>query len=329
MPAFARRLVARLAAVALPILLGATPLAAQDAYPTRAIRFIVPFAPGGSNDFTARLMAPRMSALLGQPVVIETRSGAGGVTGVDFAAKAPPDGYTVALGTAGGIVIGPLMTTRPPFDPVRDLAAITLAINVQVPVAVPGASPFRTIGDLIAAARANPGRVTFGSSGTGSLPHLAGELIRIAAGIEMVHVPYRGGAPLALAVLSAEVNSGLSDMPVFMPHLASGAIRLLAVGAPARLPFLPEIPTLAEAGLPNIDTNNWHGLVTASGVPPSILDRLQSAAHAALSDPDVARLINDQGMEAAPTTRAAFTTLIATEQTRWRSAIQGAGIRPE
>ena len=314
----ARRHLARLLTAGLLTLAGAAPLAAQDAWPSRAVRFIVPFAPGGSNDFTARLMAPRMSARLGQQVVIESRPGAGGVTGVDIAAKATPDGYTIALGTAGGVVIGPLMAARPPFDPTRDLAAITLAINVQVPVAVPGASPFRTMRDLIDAARANPGRVTYGSSGTGGLPHLAGELIRIAAGIEMVHVPYRGGAPLALAVLTGEVNSGLSDLPVFMPHLASGQVRILAVGAPQRLAFLPDI-----------ETNNWHGLVTAAAVPPAILDRLHAAAFAALSDPDVTRLINDQGMDAAPSSRTAFTALIAREQTRWRSAIQAAGIRPE
>ena len=324
-----RTLLARALAAGLFTLAGAAPLAAQDAWPNRAIRFIVPFAPGGSNDFTARLMAPRMAARLGQQVVIETRSGAGGITGVDVAAKAPPDGYTVALGTAGGVVIGPLMAARPPFDPTRDLAALTLAINVQVPVAVPGASPFRTMRDLIEAARANPGRVTYGSSGAGGLPHLAGELIRIAAGVEMVHVPYRGGAPLALAVLSAEVNSGLSDLPVFMPHLASGHIRILAVGAPQRMAILPNVPTLAEVGIPNIETNNWHGLVTAAAVPTASLDRLHAAAFAALSDPDVTRLITDQGMEAAPTSRADFTALIAREQTRWRGAIQAAGIRPE
>ncbi|MBR0654304.1 Bug family tripartite tricarboxylate transporter substrate binding protein [Plastoroseomonas arctica] len=328
MPASARLVAASLLSL-LAAVLATAPASAQDAWPSRAIRFIVPFAPGGSNDFTARLMAPRMAARLGQQVVIETRPGAGGVTGVDIAAKAAPDGYTIALGTAGGIVIGPLMAARPPFDPTRDLAAVTLAINVQVPVAVPGASPYRTMRDLIDAARANPGRVTYGSSGTGGLPHLAGELIRIAAGVEMVHVPYRGGAPLALAVLTAEVNAGLSDLPVFMPHIASGQVRILAVGAPNRLRFLPDVPTLAETGIPNIDTNNWHGLVTAAGVPTAILDRLQAAAHAALSDPEAARLIAEQGMEAAPGSRADFTALIVREQNRWRGAIQSAGIRPE
>jgi len=180
-------------------LLLAVPAMAQAPYPTRPIRFIVPFAPGGSNDFTARLMAPRMAARLGQPVVIETRSGAGGMTGVDVAAKAPADGYTVALGTTGAIVIGPSLTRNPPFVAERDLAPITLAINVQVPIVVPAQSSYRSLQELLAAAKAQPGKITFGSSGTGGMPHLAGELLNQVAGVQMVHVPYRGGGPVGTA----------------------------------------------------------------------------------------------------------------------------------
>src|SRR4051812_48970300 len=181
---------------ALAVLAPPAPAAAQEAWPSRPIRFVVPFAPGGSNDFTARLMAPRMAARLGQPVVIETRSGAGGMTGVDLAAKAPADGYTVALGTTGAMLIAPRLMATPPFDAERDLAPITLAINVQVPVVVPARSPYRTLQELLAAARARPGVITFGSSGTGSMPHLAGELLAQAAGVQLVHVPYRGGGPV-------------------------------------------------------------------------------------------------------------------------------------
>jgi tripartite-type tricarboxylate transporter receptor subunit TctC len=233
----------------------ALPAAAQD-WPTRPIRLISPFAPGGSNDVTARLMAPRMQARLGQPVVVETRSGAGGMTGVDIAAKAPPDGHTLVLGTTGAVITAPLLSANRPFDATRDLAAITQAINVQVPVVVPARSPYRSLPELLAAARANPGKLTFGSSGTGGLPHLSGELIRITAKVEMVHVPYRGGAPAAMAIAAAEVDLALSDLPVFMPLVKDGQARILAVGAPQRLPFLPEVPTLGELGMPGIDTNN-------------------------------------------------------------------------
>jgi tripartite-type tricarboxylate transporter receptor subunit TctC len=330
MPTITRRArVARALGILAATLLAATPAAAQEAFPNRPVRFIVPFAPGGTNDFTARLMAPRMAAALGQPVVIETRSGAGGVTGVDVAAKAPPDGHTIVLGTAGSIVIGPLLRNNQPFDPLRDLAAVTLAINVQVPVVVPARSPYRTMQELLAAARANPGRITFGSSGTGSLPHLAGELIREAAGVEMVHVPYRGGAPLSLAVVAGEVEMGLSDLPVFMGPARDGALRILAVGSPQRLALLPEVPTLQEIGLNGVDTSNWHGVVTAAAVPPAILDRLHQAAAGALRDPEVVRAINGQGMEAVGNSRAEFAALIQSEVPRWAAVLRRANIRPE
>ena len=243
---------------ALAVLMAA-PAMAQATYPTRPIRFIVPFAPGGSNDFTARLMAPRMAARLGQPVVIETRSGAGGMTGVDVAAKAPADGYTMALGTTGAIVIGPSLTRNPPFVAERDLAPITLAINVQVPIVVPAQSPYRSLQDFLAAAKAQPGKITFGTSGTGGMPHLAGELLNQVAGVQMVHVPYRGGGPVGTALLQAEVDMGMSDMSVFLAHHRAGTMRILAVGSAQRLPYLPDVPTLAESGITGVETSNWAG----------------------------------------------------------------------
>ena len=311
------------------LLLATGSAAAQDTWPARPIRFIVPFAPGGSNDFTARLMAPRMAALLGQPVVIETRSGAGGMTGVDVAAKAPADGYTVALGTTGAILIGPRMMRVPPFDAEQDLAPITLAINVQVPVVVPARSPFRSLRELLEAARARPGQLTYGSSGSGSMPHLTGELLSQRAGVQLVHVPYRGGGPVGLAVLAGEVDMGLSDLPVFLSQHRAGTVRILAVGSPQRLPFLPEVPTLAESGLPGIETNNWHGLVTAAAVPVPMLDRLHQAAAAALHDPEVVRAIAGQGMEAIGNSRAAFATLLRSDNARWTAVVGRANIRPE
>ena len=311
-------------------LLAAMPAAhAQEGFPTRPIRFVVPFAPGGSNDFMARLMAPRMAATLGQPVVIETRSGAGGVTGVDLAAKAPPDGYTVALGTTGGIVIGPSLMQPRPFEAQRDLAPITLAMNVQVPVVVPARSPFHSMAELIAAAKARPGTVTFGSSGAGSMPHLTGELIAQLAGVRLVHVPYRGGGPVGTALLAAEVDSGLSDMPVFLPHHRAGTLRIIAVGSPQRLPFLPEVPTLAESGLGEIETSNWHGLVTAGAVPEAVLVKLHAAAAAALHEPEVVRAITEQGMEPVGGSRAAFAALIRADALKWAEVIRRGNIRPE
>ncbi len=318
-----------LALALLPLLGAAPPAVAQPAWPSRPIRFVVPFAPGGSNDFMARLMAPRMAAMLGQPVVIETRSGAGGVTGVDLAAKAPADGYTVALGTTGGIVIGPSLMVPRPFEAGRDLAPITLAMNVQVPVVVPAASPFHTLADLLAAAKAQPGTVTYGSSGAGSMPHLTGELIAQLAGVRLVHVPYRGGGPVGTALLAGEVNSGLSDMPVFLAHHRAGTLRIIAVGSPQRLSFLPEVPTLAESGLGEIETSNWHGLVTAAAVPEAVLVKLHAAAAAALHEPEVVRAITEQGMEPVGSSRAAFAELIRADALKWAEVIRRGQIRPE
>ena len=323
------RLAAALAAALALLLALPAPAPAQEVFPSRPIRFVVPFAPGGSNDFVARLMAPRMAASLGQPVVIETRSGAGGLTGVDLAVKAPADGYTVALGTTGAIVIAPSLMAAPPFDPLRDVAPITLAINVQVPVVVPARSPYRTLGELLAAARARPGTITYGSSGSGSMPHLAGELLSQLAGVQMVHVPYRGGGPVGTALLAAEVDMGLSDMPVFLPHHRAGTLRILAVGSPQRLPFLPEVPTLAESGVTGIETNNWHGLVTAAAVPQPVLEKLHAAAAAALRDPEVVRVITEQGMEPVGNSRAEFAALIRADAAKWAAVIRRGNIRPE
>lgn len=318
----------RLAGLVLLALLAIAPASAQETFPSRPIRFVVPFAPGGSNDFLARLMAPRMAARLGQPVVIETRSGAGGVTGVDVAVKAPADGYTVALGTTGAVILGPAMMRTPPFT-LADVAPITLAMNVQVPFVVPGRSPYRSLAELIAAAKAQPGAITYGTSGTGGLPHLVGELFAAQAGVRLVHVPYRGGGPVGTALLSAEVDFGLSDLSVFLGHHRSGTLRILAVGSPQRLPFLPEVPTLAENGLPDIQTNNWHGLVTAAAVPPPILDQLNAAAAEALRDPEVLRLCAEQGLEPVGGSRADFAALLRADAARWGDVIRRANIKAE
>ena len=186
-------------------MLFATPLAAQENFPNRPIRIIVPFAAGGPSDIVARLLAPKMMTVLGQPVIVDNRPGAGGVTGVDVAAKAAPDGYTIALGSAGGVAISPQLDRGTPYDPMRDLAPLTLGVLVPEPIVVPSATPFHSLQELIAAARAQPGKINQGSTGSGSLPHLAGELLKNATGIEMTHVPYRGGAPLTTALIQNEV----------------------------------------------------------------------------------------------------------------------------
>jgi len=315
-----------LAAAALPI---TAPALAQAPWPDRPIRVVVPFAAGGPSDIVVRLIAPRLTATLGQPVVVDNRAGAGGVTGVDAVAKAAPDGYTIGIGSAGGLAISPRLDRGTPYDSLRDLAPLTLAVLVPEPLVVPAALPFRTVAELIAAARAQPGRLNYGSAGSGSMPHLAGELFRMAAGIEITHVSYRGGAPLALAILQNEVQMGFADLPILLPHIRAGGLRALAVGTRQRLEWIPDVPTMAEVGLPTVDANNWHGFVAPARVPEPVLVRLHAALAGALNDPEIRRALHDQGAIPGGNARAEFGAFLRDENDKWGGVIQRAGVRAD
>jgi tripartite-type tricarboxylate transporter receptor subunit TctC len=313
-----------LLAAALPM-----PALAQAPWPDRPIRVVVPFAAGGPSDIVVRLLAPKVSATLGQPVVVDNRAGAGGVTGVDAVAKAAPDGHTIGIGSAGGLAISPRLDRGTPYDPLRDLAPLTLGVLVPEPLVVPAALPFRTVAELVAAAKAQPGRLNYGSAGSGSMPHLAGELFRMAAGIEITHVSYRGGAPLALAILQNEVQLGFADLPILLPHIRSGGLRALAVGTERRLEWIPEVPTMAEVGLPSVDANNWHGFVAPARVPEPILVRLHGALAGALNDPEIRRALHEQGAIPGGDSRAAFGAFLRAELDKWGGVIQRAGVRAD
>jgi tripartite-type tricarboxylate transporter receptor subunit TctC len=318
----------RRALLALPGL-GALPAAAQESFPSRPIRLIVPFATGGPSDIVARLLAPKMSAVLGQPVVVEARPGAGGVTGLDVVAKAAPDGHVIGLGSAGGLAISPGLPQPMPYDVARDFAPLSLVVTVPEPLVVAGTRPWRSLGELIAAAKAAPGKLNYGSTGPGSMPHLAGEALKLAAGIDITHVPYRGGAPLALALIAGEVDIGFADQPILLPHLRSGGIRALAIGTRGRDPLLPDVPTMAEAGLPEVMTDNWHGLVAPARTPPAVQAALHRAAIAALTDPEVMRLLREQGAVPAAQSQAEFADFIRRETARWGEVIRRAGVKAE
>ena len=312
---------------ALLALLTCWPALAQDAFPNRPVRLIVPFATGGPSDILARLMTPRMSERLGQTVVVEARPGAGGVTGVDVMVKAPADGYTFALGSAGGLVISPGLDRNMPYDTLRDLAPLTLAAVVPEPVVVGGATPFHSMQELLAAARARPGQLNYASTGPGSMPHLAGEWIKAVTGVDITQVPYRGGAPLATALLTGEVQIGLADLPILLPHLRAGSIRALAIGHATRVPWLPDVPTMREVGIAEVNTDNWHGLVARAGTPEAIIARLADAAVFAIKDPAVARLMYDQGALPGGNTRDEFAAFIKAELERWGGVIRRANIK--
>ena len=315
-----------LAAAALPM---TAPALAQAPWPDRPIRVVVPFAAGGPSDIVVRRIAPRLTATLGQPVVVDNRAGAGGVTGVDAVAKAAPDGYTIGIGSAGGLAISPRLDRGTPYDSLRDLAPLTLAVLVPEPLVVPAALPFRTVAELIAAARAQPGRLNYGSAGSGRMPHLAGELFRMAAGIEITHVSYRGGAPLALAILQNEVQMGFADLPILLPHIRAGGLRALAVGTRQRLEWIPDVPTMAEVGLPTVDANNWHGFVAPARVPEPVLVRLHAALAGALNDPEIRRALHDQGAIPGGNARAEFGAFLRDENDKWGGVIQRAGVRAD
>ncbi len=316
-------------AAALLALLAGPALAQEAPFPNRPVRLIVPFATGGPSDIVARMMVPTMTRLLGQTVVVEARPGAGGVTGVDVAAKAAPDGYTIVLGSAGGLAISPVLQPSMPYDVARDLAPLTLAVIVHEPVVVPASMPWRTLGEMLAEARRRPGQLNYASTGPGSMPHLAGELIKLAAGVDIAHIPYRGGAPLTTALLAGEVQMGLADLPILLPHLRAGTLRALAIGSDERYPLLPDVPTMAEAGLPGVKTDNWHGLAAPARTPPAVLAALQRAAATALREPETASRLREQGAIPVGNSAEEFGAFIRAEQARWREVIQRAGVKPE
>jgi tripartite-type tricarboxylate transporter receptor subunit TctC len=302
--------------------LAALPAIAQESYPNRAIRFVVPFAAGGPSDIVARILAPKVAATLGQPVVVENRAGAGGVTGVDVIAKSAPDGYTFGIGSAGALAISPNLGRGTPYDPMRDLAPLTLAVLVPEPVVVPSASPFRTIQELVAGAKARPGALNFGSTGNGSMPHLAAEQLRAAADINIVHISYNSGGQLATAILRNEVQLGFADLPVLLPQIQAGAMRALAVGTERRLPWLPDVPTMREVGLAAVDASNWHGLIAPARTVEGPLAALRRAAIGALQDAEVRRALDAQGAIPGGNSPEEFGAFVRRENEKWGEVIR-------
>jgi tripartite-type tricarboxylate transporter receptor subunit TctC len=299
---------------------------AQD-YPTRPIRLIVPFPAGGPSDMFARLLGIKLSESLGQQVVVENRSGVGGVTGVDVVARSAPDGYTIGLSSAGALAIIPFMLTKMPFDWQKDLALLTLVARVPEVLVVNPALKVETLKDLVDYARANPGKLNFGSSGVGSISHMAVELLKTEAHVDLVHVPYRGAAPAVTDLLGGQVQLTVFDVPVLLPHIRSGALRALAVTSKTRAANLPEVPTTAEAGFPSVLSDNWYGLVAPAAIPPAILNKIQSAATAALSSDDLKVQYAKQDALAAPMTPAEFAAFVTAERAKWKEVVATTGMK--
>ena len=286
---------------------------------------MVPFPPGGPNDAIARVLAQKLSVLLGQPVVVENRSGGGGVVGTDAVAKSAPDGHTFAVTSAGALAIAPNLVPSMPYQVGRDLAPVTLVATVPELLAVHPGVPANTLAELIAHAKSRPGRLNFASSGNGSMPHLAGEALRFAAGVEIVHVPYRGAAPAVTDLIAGQVQMMFADLPVLLPPVRSGALRAIALAGAERSPLLPEVPTTAEAGLPQIRAENWYGMVAPARTPEPALAALREATVRALRDPEVAGALREQGASAAGGGSEEFAAFVRAETARWGEVARRSG----
>jgi tripartite-type tricarboxylate transporter receptor subunit TctC len=302
-------------------------IAAAD-FPDKTIRLIVPFPPGGPNDIIARVIGQRMSELTRQPVVIDNRGGQGGVLGTEAVAKAKPDGYTIAISSAGALAISPSME-KIAYDPLKDLQAITLVATVPEMLVVAGNVPAKDMNELVALAKAQPGRLNFASSGPGSMPHLAGELLKLTAKIDIVHVPYRGAAPAVNDLLGHQVQMVFLDLPIILPHIRAGALHAIAIGAPQRAPTASEVPTTAEVGMPDLKAENWYGMVAPAGTPPAIVAALNRIATEAMADPAVREKLASQGATLVGDSPEHFHDFLVTEIEKWAKVIKDAGVASE
>jgi tripartite-type tricarboxylate transporter receptor subunit TctC len=296
-------------------------------YPSKPVRLIVGFPAGGPADIFGRALAQGMAPELGQPVVVENVSGVGGVLGVDRAAKAAPDGYTLCINSASPLVIAPYSLSKIPYDVKKDFAFITLVVRVPEVVAVHPSLPVNSLSELISYARANPGKVNFGSAGSGSITHLAGELLKAEAKVDLVHVPYKGAAPAVNDLLGGQVQMGIFDVPVLLGHIRSGKLKAFALTSGQRAASLPEVPTTIELGYPNVNSDNWYGLVAAAGTPAEVQRRIHAAAVAALKSPAVEEQFAKVGGIASPGTSEEYRGFIAAEQAKWSKIVQAIGFK--
>ena len=319
-------LFAGLTLLSLPVLLPA--LASAQDFPAKPIKLIVPFPAGGPNDIIARVIGQRMSEIARQPVLIDNRGGQGGVLGTDAVAKAPADGYTIAISSAGALAISPSME-KVAYDTLKDFAPVTLVATVPEMLVVATNVPAKDMKELIALARAQPAKLNFASSGPGSLPHLAGELLKLTANIDIVHVPYRGAAPAVNDLLGQQVQMTFLDLPVLLPQVKAGALRPIAIGAPERAPMAMEVPTTAEAGMPGMIIENWYGMVAPAATPPEIVGKLNAALNASLQTPEAVAALRRIGAESQPSSPQEFAAFLAAEREKWREVVRLSGVKIE
>ena len=308
--------------------MAAGPATAADVYPSKTIRLVVPFAPGGGSDIVARLLSPKMTEALGQTVVVDNRAGASANLGAAMVAKAAPDGYTLLLANAN-YTINPSLFKSLPFDPVREFAPVALLANVTNVLAIHPSIPAKSVKELISFAKAHPGQLNFASPGNGTSSHLAGELFRQVAKIEVVHIPYKGATPAITDLIAGQVSFTMASVLSVLPYAKQGRLRMLAVTTAKRSGALPDIPTISEAGLPGFEVSNWYGILAPGGTPRPTVDRLNSELARIARVPDLAEKLAAQGADPATGTPEEFERFIQAELKQWAAVVRRAGINPE
>lgn len=299
---------------------------AQDARIDHPVRLVVPYPPGGTTDLLARTVGVRLSARIGQPVVIENKAGAGGVLGSQQVAKAAPDGTTLLLATIASHGIIPALDKKPPYDPVRDFTPITVIAGTPNVLLVNKDLPVRTLEEFLALARSKPGAVTFGSTSLGGSPHMSGELLKVSANINMLHVPYKGGGPMLIDLMGGQIQAAFDNLPSAMAHIRAGKVRALAITTSKRWPTAPEIPTMAEAGVPGYEMSAWFALMGPPGMPPPLAHMLQRQVAQILQEPDVAKRLLELGAEPGGMSPEDFGRFLTAEHERWTRVGTSAGV---
>ena len=320
------REILRIGALGAMLVIGGSALA--QAFPTKPIRFVAAFPAGGPSDIVARAMAKRMSEVLGQPVIVDNRTGAGGNIGAEAVAKAPPDGYTVLLG-GSYVIIAPALYLKPPFDPIRDFAPIGLIVSNQYVLVTHPSVPARSVRDLIKVAKAQPGKLNYASTGPGSPPRLAGELFKSMAGVDMVNISYKGATPALIDMIGGHIDVYFGGISGTLPPIASNKIRPLAVTSTKRSSQLPEIPTVAEAALPGYDITTWFGLLAPAGTPREIVNKLNAVIIGIVNEKEMTNYLIGQGVDPVTTTPDQFAAYIKKEVPKFAKIVKAAGITPE
>jgi tripartite-type tricarboxylate transporter receptor subunit TctC len=300
-----------------------------QAYPARPIRLVVPFPPGGSTDILARALGQKLTELWGQQVIVDNRPGAGGSIGAEAVAKAQADGYTLLMAHIGTLAVNPALYPKLGYDPAKDFAPVSMVAIVPNVLVVHPSVPAKTVTELVDYARKNPGKLNYSSGGNGSAAHLAMEYFKLQTKTDIVHVPYKGTVPAVTDLIAGQVSLTMTGAPAVMPHVQAGKLRALGVSSTARLDAFPQVPTIAESGVPGFDATQWYGVVAPAGTPADIVRKLGEAIVAIMGSKDMRDRLNNEGAIASATTPAQFATFIDAERARWGAVVKAAGMRPD